>query len=306
MIPFSFYKKSINERNKIVNEYYNLVVKSRPQRRLNELNLWCTNNLKIGSKVYSFKEVITAEFQELCTIQKHLYDNKPSLKGLFTFKKTKKGKARKSYYIKEVLYDTMTKEARKKLLGALELTVCPYCNRNYINPADDKTTCNFDHFYNKNDYPILAVSFYNLVPVCPACNSVKGTDECSYSPYDTNFKTNDLLNFDYFITNPDYLSNKNSIRIIINPSSKIRGNVKTLHLSELYKLHSDVVQEILQKATIFEAYSRALHSSFGSVFKSDKELARILLGNYIDEVDFGKRPLSKMMSDIATKAWHLK
>ena len=36
-------------------------------------------------------------------------------------------------------------------------------------------------------------------------------------------------------------------------------------------------------------------------FKVDTEAVNSFIGNYVKEVDFGKRPLSKMMHDVATE-----
>ncbi|MDQ7066856.1 MAG: hypothetical protein Q9M40_01995 [Sulfurimonas sp.] len=55
-----------------------------------------------------------------------------------------------------------------KLVKSLNLSVCPYCNRNTIYNITNKNrrTSDLDHFYPKSKYPFLAVSFYNLIPSC--------------------------------------------------------------------------------------------------------------------------------------------
>ncbi|NFS29448.1 hypothetical protein FDF12_04050 [Clostridium botulinum] len=306
MIPFNFNKKSQKERKIIVDEYYNLITKGRSVAKLKVLNNWCINNIIIGGKRYSFYDVVTAEFAELDIIQKYLSSCKIDFSSLIKEKTGKDGKIHKRCYIKDTLYGSMPKEARDKLLNALDLTVCPYCNRNYINKAGTKTTCHFDHFFSKDSYPILAVSFYNLVPVCPACNTVKGVQECSYSPYDIGYTANELLTFSYMITDPDYLVNKDSINVIINESIKYKDNVTALGLRDLYKLHNDVVQEILKKAIALKGYSHSLNNSFKNLFKDQDEVSRIIIGNYVKEEDFYKRPLAKMMSDISRKVGIIK
>ena len=61
------------------------------------------------------------------------------------------------------------------LMDQLDIRVCPYCNRQFttwnrrgkIRPA-------FDHFYPKSKYPFLALSLFNLIPICDYCNRKKG------------------------------------------------------------------------------------------------------------------------------------
>lgn len=59
----------------------------------------------------------------------------------------------------------------------LNIRTCPYCNRQYTFTIDNKhtkTAPEYDHFYDKAHYPLLAVSFYNLIPSCHTCNHIKG------------------------------------------------------------------------------------------------------------------------------------
>lgn len=54
------------------------------------------------------------------------------------------------------------------LIFELGLKVCPYCNRSYVHPyysSGGKTRADIDHFLPKSQYPYLALSFYNLIPL---------------------------------------------------------------------------------------------------------------------------------------------
>lgn len=59
-----------------------------------------------------------------------------------------------------------------------QVGTCPYCNMadiHYI-PATALSQPEkgvLDHFYPKEIYPILGLSFYNLIPSCPSCNDVQ-------------------------------------------------------------------------------------------------------------------------------------
>ena len=52
---------------------------------------------------------------------------------------------------------------------------CPYCNADTVYAFEKgnktKVASALDHFYPKSKYPFLALSLYNLVPVCSRCNT---------------------------------------------------------------------------------------------------------------------------------------
>jgi hypothetical protein len=74
----------------------------------------------------------------------------------------------------------------------IRINACSYCNRQYTITVKNKkllTRPQFDHFFPKSAYPILGLSFYNLIPCCTICNSTfKGDEEMSledfFHPYD--------------------------------------------------------------------------------------------------------------------------
>ena len=66
-------------------------------------------------------------------------------------------------------YETQfQKSLGKKFLNHLNIDTCTYCNRNYT--LDFKNLNNsraqLDHWFPKESFPILALSFYNLIPSC--------------------------------------------------------------------------------------------------------------------------------------------
>lgn len=76
-------------------------------------------------------------------------------------------------------------------------------------------------FFPKSEYPLLAVSFENLIPVCPACNRRKKKELIDYSPYNKKYDIDSLLQFSYVLKNINYLSDKSSIAISINAKNII-------------------------------------------------------------------------------------
>lgn len=97
----------------------------------------------------------------------------------------------------------------------------------------------------------------------------------------------------------DFLNDKQQLGIEIYDAKEIESNVDILKLRELYQIHTDVVQECIKKAMIFEpGYLKYLLNEYRDLFVSKEELYRVVFGNYYEEEAYGKRPLSKMTSDI--------
>lgn len=287
MIPISFKDK------KAVTELYHLLLNVRPRQQhkqayltnIKAINNWCLKNISVRGKKYSFSDIIRADYDEIVEIA-----------NVYNLRKSKIAKKYKKFII-----NTLYKQRfpRKEFVEELQVTVCPYCNRNFVNSTYKRTMCDLDHFYDKETYPILAVSFHNLVPVCHACNHAKASNAISYSPHNMKFSTDDLLSFDFFITGMDYLYDNKQIGIEIDDSSVFKSNVTELKLREVYQIHSDIVQECIKKAIMFNPeYLTDLFNTYNGLFESEEELYRIVFGNFMEESSYGKRPLSKLTKDI--------
>ena len=285
MTPIKFKSKE-----SIENLYESLIKGMRKQNVLifEEINVWCRKNIFIESKSYSFSDIVMASYEDVKKIAKVYESSKNKLDDKY------------KDFIIDTLYDY--RFPRTEFVKELQVTVCPYCNRNFVNSIDKRTMCDFDHFFDKNTYPILAVSFYNLIPVCHSCNHIKGNSKIEYSPHDTKYGTDDLLHFDYYITGLDYLYDNSQISIEIYPEEILEKNVDVLKLRDVYQIHTDIVQECIKKATIFNpTYLDDLYNTYSDLFTSRDELNRIVYGNYLEEADYGKRPLSKLMKDIVSQ-----
>ncbi len=287
MIPINFKKKGA------VNRLYHMLLNVKPRQKnkldylknVRKINKWCLKNITVRGRKYSFPDIIKADYDEIVEIAK-VYNTRPR-------------KMQKQY--KKFIIDMLYKQRfpREEFVEELQVTVCPYCNRNFVNSTYKRTMCDLDHFYDKETYPILAVSFHNLVPVCHACNHAKASKSISYSPHNMKFSTDDLLTFDFFVTGIDYLCDNKQISIELDSCNIFKDNVKELKLRDVYQIHSDIVQECIKKAIIFNPeYMTDLLNTYDGLFESEEELYRIVFGNYMEEYDYGKRPLSKLTKDI--------
>ena len=283
-------------KNGAVNRLYHLLLNVKPRQKskvediknIREINEWCLKNISVRGKKYSFPDVIKADYDEIVEIA-----------NVYNSIRTKIPEEYKKFIIEKLYTERFP---RREFVEELQITVCPYCNRNFVNSTYKRTMCDLDHFYDKKTYPILAISFHNLVPVCHACNHAKASKSISYSPHNMKFNTDDLLTFDFFIDGMDFLSDNQQIGIEIDCSREFETNVKVLKLREVYQIHSDIVQECIKKAIMFNPeYMADLFNVYNGLFESEEELYRIVFGNYMKESFYGKRPLSKLTKDILSK-----
>ena len=287
MIPIKL--KSDDEADRLCNL---LLGKRKGQRNLKEyesnllgINEWCYKNIKINGIGYSFTRIIKASYDEIVEIANSFEILRKSFPQCY-----------KEFIIK-TLYSR--RFPRVEFVDELQVTVCPYCNRNFVNSTYKRTMCELDHFYDKERYPILAVSFCNLVPVCHPCNHAKGRKKIAYSPYDKRFGTDDLLTFSYDILGVDFLKDSSKLAIEIETSKKFESNLNVLKLQEIYQMHGDIVQECIKKAIVFNPdYLSDIYNTYSNIFESEEELYRTVFGVYFMENDYGKRPLSKLTKDI--------
>lgn len=207
-----------------------------------------------------------------------------------------------------------------RLLEDLGVTVCPYCNRQYINCYSDKVTkrvtADIDHFKPKSIYPQLALSLYNFVPSCSICNSrLKKDDEANILyPYSEGFdddcyfslklksgkksKPRELLNL---LRGYDNGCAKLELNIKNKCSKekqeKIKTNKKIFNLEAIYQIHTKKALELNLIKSTFEdsSYKKQIKQIFKDL--SEDEFFELLYGirknsNCLDT------PLSKLTKDI--------
>ena len=282
-----------------------------------DLNNWVVSNVpELASEKDAFLKIMTGEYSFLENLKEFLdnsIDENPKLKECL----------KKSY-------SRIDSTLRKKIIDLKNVSVCPYCNRNYISSTYKFLQCNncnqellvidgtekeclgckqeingqtkvvntvqLDHFFPKDSYPLFAVSFYNLIPSCYSCNHVKSNKDLEYSPYDTSFSFDDVK-FTYIPKSADEIEIK-----IISYDSDFKIGIGDLGIEELYQSHIDVVNELIWKKEVYtdsyrDGLSKILNQT--NLELSETELNRFITGHYTDKENYGKRPLSKMVADIS-------
>ena len=244
-------------------------------------------------QLIALHEAYRAEFQNNYNL---------NLKEIFNYK---------SFSDKNTTYSAYT------LAKKLNFNTCPYCNRNYTVTVDRNKKIvrpDFDHFFPQSRYPLLALSFFNLIPCCPICNrTLKGNKKMeinthihpylegfgqvlrfNYLPGDTDSAVGMQNNFNIRLLGPDAPKDVDKLKL-----AKCRRNTALFQLEPIYtESHSAEVAEIVYKHHVSNgSYLRSLAETFPKIGGRD-ELYRLAFGNYYQEGDFDKRPLAKLTRDI--------
>lgn len=208
-----------------------------------------------------------------------------------------------------------------KLSEKLKINSCLYCNRNYILTV---TNCNkkiirpeLDHFFPQSEHPILALSFYNLIPSCHICNSnLKGKVSFSLDkylhPYLSSFDKENAK-FTYEPKNPSaFFGDNRNLKIKIDTShvsnleQQVKGNIELFKLDYIYNEYVETVTNFidLQRKTnskrIKDIYENIFTDSKGKkwIYK-EKDIYELIIRNHYDSENFYKKPFGKFEKDIA-------
>lgn len=196
------------------------------------------------------------------------------------------------------------------LAKALDRNTCTYCNRIYtatvIHLENGKKIIRptFDHWFPKAEFPLLAMSFYNLVPACTNCNSsIKGSDALDLRKYTHPYidkKLTSEFKFDYDLASggPKY---RVFVRKTVFNKPKAVDTLMSMQVNEVYSSHQSELEDLLRiKKNYTKSYIKSVQSLTNHKLKP-QELYRMLFGVEYNAKDFHKLPLSKFKYDILKK-----
>ncbi|HDR4461384.1 TPA: hypothetical protein QCP98_002144 [Bacillus cereus] len=275
--------------------------------------------LKITNDNFNLEQVIKAKPGEIKLIIEEVEKNVEI--DLLTKEEGKTTNYEKGQYFLHI-YEKFSTRGDKhfKLIGynallhitSLDINVCPYCNRNFINNTKlidknknsfIKRTAQLDHFYPESKYPYLAISFYNLIPVCGTCNMIKLDEHLGINPYEISNSDEHLI-FDY-----SFDESINKLKVdTLDMSKQFLCNWETLGLEELYKIHDSYVEDLLMRIKLYNSVYRKDLTNYFDKWSGKTEIPltkgdfdRVILGNYYLEKDLSKFPLSKLTKDIVRR-----
>lgn len=212
--------------------------------------------------------------------------------------------------------------------------VCPYCNENYIKnrqlrrgPLPDAgrahAAAQLDHFFPKKhiNYGIFSLTLSNLVPSCPVCNHIKGTQELKVSPYMSGRKLDDVK-FTWKSAKHEPIPSSIEDMLLIlrarSPENQLAKDIledmETLHLAKQiegkseshYLPHKREAFLLLREARLYtKSHRELLWKDFGELlgFSREQEMFRHMLGVFYSEEDAAGYPLGKLRLDIIQSAY---
>jgi hypothetical protein len=203
------------------------------------------------------------------------------------------------------------------LADLLDQHTCLYCNRNYVRTIGHKQNkifrAEYDHFFSQSKYPLLALSFYNLLPTCSNCNKRKNDQnfdlDSHLHPYNMNEEDK---SFSFSYNKKDFVDNNVKLNISTSNSkskNKILNTFNDLYLQEIYNKNSD--KELKDLLNLRYKYSEnyidvLLNKTFKDLPISKEEIYRMVFGIEINEEDYHKRPFSKFKKDIIEELLKIK
>mgnify|MGYP001451885935 CR=1 FL=1 len=246
---------------------------------------------------------------------KKIDDEKDSLGNVPLVPKMVKGvlKQAKSPIKNQILdalgYKSLRNSFYPKYFNDIGIKACVYCNSQLTITANKKSAkFDVDHYHPKDDYPFLSISLFNLYPSCASCNRLKSTKKVKFELYTDEVSKTKLSDYKFKLESnakAKYLTTKNkesiefSFEEPIYPSGYKKFN-DVFHIEGIYKTQLDLIEELIIKSQVYnENYLKSLKNSFGKLNLHPELFKRMLVGNYTEDRDIHKRPMSKLVMDIA-------
>lgn len=214
----------------------------------------------------------------------------------------------------ETVYNSKSKSKAYWLARKIGRNTCTYCNRQYIftvvrgegnNKEERITRPEFDHWFPKDEYPLLSMSLYNLIPSCHICNSsAKGMTSPSLGkhihPY---VHPRGGLSFRFTASKTIESLPQWSIKIVRKEGSKEDETIKMFCLDEIYAMHNDL--EVRDIMLFIERYRKEYIQDLCKNMLNDEDMPltqsdvyRMLFGVDGSKNHILDRPLGKMKLDL--------
>nr|WP_321227748.1 hypothetical protein [uncultured Psychroserpens sp.] len=218
---------------------------------------------------------------------------------------------KKVFNYKWFIEKTVNRYSGYHLASLLDISTCTYCNRNYTNTVITKQgkkliRPQFDHYFDKDNHPLLALSFFNLIPSCSICNtSVKHKKEFKLNTHPHPY-VDDILNefkFNFSFKQDPYYKNGLKVSVDVENDWFAKNYLIDLAIEEVYSAHTDVLYDLLlTKQAYSDRYLSILEDTVLKGFNiSRDEIYRLVYGVHLAKKDFQKRPFSKFKKDILTE-----
>lgn len=298
----------INTRQDIIDEHYDLLKSSL-------LSKITSSTINKELKEYieiNLKKIIKGRPHELKTLN-------TNFKSLKAYRSTKiiKGKISKIFDYKYFATKKNNAYDGYELAQKLNIRTCLYCNRNYTltvakgrRKIDKITRPEFDHFFDKSENPLLALSIQNLIPSCKTCNSsLKGSIKFNLLSHLHPYQ-DEVINFYSYKFVPhdvkSIIGGKSNLSVKLNISSgdmdidrKITKSKDIFKLEDIMSAHSDELKDLFNIRYKFsERYFEELFNKYKSLGLNYNDVYKVVFGVEYNDINFSNRPFSKLKKDI--------
>ncbi len=194
----------------------------------------------------------------------------------------------------------------------LDIRTCVYCNRTYTLTQTEYGTTGerdggrimnpqLDHYFPQSKYPLLQVSFFNLIPSCDICNSrVKNNFEFDLNihshPYQ---KEIPQFSFSY---RKRYAPEDKGYHVFFQTddneiNKKAKATSEAMLSDIIYEAHDYELDDLIK---LKKAYSQKYLDTLQTFFPGTNfdEVYRLIIGTEMKPENFHKRPFSKFKYDI--------
>lgn len=219
------------------------------------------------------------------------------------------------YFIKDKFYNTRLglNYGSIYLSDKLDVFTCPYCNENFIyyfnyrnGTSTIRRTFDWDHIYSQNDYPFLAISFFNLTPCCKVCNQIKLDQNLKYFNPHIDLDVNTVFSFHLNPIGAGFITDIKKIQLQIlykkrNFKDEIKITADAVGLLSRMQCHKEIIKDVLNKQRMYPSpYLQSVAGQMASLYTGVQpaQLKRTLYGTHFNHQDYFKRPFSKLTDDI--------
>ena len=212
------------------------------------------------------------------------------------------------------------KWSSREFVKHLNISICPYCNLNPLSMDSIKKgkqsyfmNPDMDHYFDKGDYPFLALNIYNLIPACDICNRrIKESRRADYSlmahPYKDDVHEQVIVKVDEkVIDNPygnrvcdEWLRREGRVAVV-----NAQRGVKSFDFFGIIDLCKNPVRKqqllrVITNAAVKKNYRDVCRRQFGG-FMDDKQFEVQCYGCSLNPAEINQWPLSKITIDLVAQ-----
>ena len=209
-------------------------------------------------------------------------------------------------------YEDATVFSKSRHVERLNLRICPYCGRQFVYSVEENGATvkpQIDHFLPKRKYPFLALSFFNLIPVCNTCNMIgcKGENDPLHPTTQRPFSMiypyefeDGHLEFRIQLTNSHYYDAENfKVEIDYKGNTELGNGCKDhLKLDAFYAYHNYEAANIYRQFMVLKSKAAAYYEAFGLPEDSLNPTPKLIFGHGFDEKTSREVLLYKFKKDV--------